>query len=1407
MKIIRTTPRFAVSGGAFGLGCLIAFSFGFQAEAQQPSKAGVSTAPAEQIQIQATNITSDSASIRIKIPGSADNLKIHLNGQDVSSRFSSTSTDCNGATCETGVLTRADGFHPEKDVLTVLTGDKKSGRLRFSAVTSSASTSPVALPRMATYITSKAQSVSSSEGILPPTVAVTTNHPGGWVPNSPWITINGVGYPDVAPGGNCQGAIYLAVVLDRQTLAEKTSAPESSPMCLSNSAALKQYLSSLTANDIVIVGSNFDYAPDAGLDLSAIGGNVFSGQPGDNAYPQGILAIGVPGAVQGTAYAAYFVNSPGYEFFYVFATGLLQEDAFGNYNFESSAPIEFTVSPNDPSVLTPSGGTSAIAISIPNAPANSPQQYVYTPPTGSGGYWLLTLSRSNNLSTYPQYCNRGAISADGTTQYIPNCGAFYPTGSSDAATSTAAYQALATALGNVNAWQMAFLTTVGQAAYGGTDNNIWRVGGFKNYGQASNGFLEFSHALAALGGTPNLTQSLLSPNSAYTFISSPGIGGPLTGNSVESTTVLAAQGQTGFVHGIMQRNLNGLYMTSQVNQDSPALYAAKGGVNDPEFKLTETAVQQPVDWPSSSTTILLTQPNPTCPSCPGADTIAGQVSAYRFISYYLLNWYYMMGLPQLNSHQDDIHYFFTGSYSTSINYHTFDPQNLQSPTDPSYLGHYGCDSITTVTDRFGNQVPQCTINNFAPDNQQLVFDETDFYAVATQMHYEIVYLTNSLQFLATGISNMKDVIAGGNSGAGLALTGAATGILGSQLIPSATPTTHVHASWQTIVNLIGNITSVLSFIPGAAQVSSGLKLITTISTATSLMAGAAGLSGGAGHVYNDAKTLPSAFASFSTQISQLANGSMQDELSTGFDTMMDSVTSDWGRLSTIGPMASDPNNPAFYSPTQLSQTVAVNALNQAASRSFYLSLMPSFYTVQYWPGVSGNYAAVSYNIPDMGGYSTGDGRAQYCSAFYLNPQQNTVEQQGGTYTGLGSISANVSVYYPSPAGIAQTFSKDYSGSAIDFYVIAEGKTGVKGYATAEAVIPVISGDLGTELFTPSGLNIPIDEFVTPEGPMSSVWDNAASSNPSGLGSSSVCNAQVYPWGYGSNPTQPGNIWDSTTTSALPPTVGVGDSPLTVTTTSLSVPASVVQGNAVTLTANVSANGSPVIAGTVFFSVDGIFKSEVNLNKSGTASVTWTDLSLGQHSVKALYGRVDPYDTSSSNPTTLTVFSSAPDLNLSASANSMTVNYGSTSSPITLQLTSVSGMAGTVNLTCSGLPVGMTCSFNPTQVNLTGGGQATSNFTINGGSVSTSSLWIPGIGLLLLPVSIASLGRARKGTLRIGSLACLSVLGVLVTSSLVGCSGGSSPSKNAFQESGTKTVIVNATIGSVTRTIPIQVTIQ
>ena len=305
--------------------------------------------------------------------------------------------------------------------------------------------------------------------------------------------------------------------------------------------------------------------------------------------------------------------------------------------------------------------------------------------------------------------------------------------------------------------------------------------------------------------------------------------------------------------------------------------------------------------------------------------------------------------------------------------------------------------------------------------------------------------------------------------------------------------------------------------------------------------------------------------------------------------------------------------------------------------------------------------------------------------------------------------------------------------------------------------------------------------------MSSSYDIASSEDPGGHQNGTICGGYLKPAGVA--------IPLSTETAA--------------TITNLSAPTTTILGQDLTLSATVITNAGPVTKGSMYFVLDGTYLPAVSLTAQGTASMTipGASLALGSHILQADYSSVTPYAASESSVATVSVYGAAPGINLSSSASSVNVSYGSTSNPIALQLTSLAGMAGTVNLTCVGLPVGMTCNFNPAQVNLQAGGVTTGSVTITATAVSVSSFWIPGIGLLVLPLSLVSLGLMRKGRHHLPKIASVIALSILGTLYLSGCSGSSPESSGSVKETGTKTILINATSGSITSTIPIQVNIQ
>ncbi len=535
------------------------------------------------------------------------------------------------------------------------------------------------------------------------------------------------------------------------------------------------------------------FAPDQ-LDTSAIGGKAYNCISYPNCktlpsttvqsqdVPQGYMAIGVGGAASGSAYENYYVPNPVWWVTVPFATGMLVEDVNGNYNFQPSGTVEYTVNPNDPN----NSNVSTIEVdTIPGDPyyQKGILHKVYRPPVSpsQGGFWLLTLQRSTLFSVpldippppptaaYQDACPQSTTSSDGKTAYFNNCGQFYNTNVSSSSDSAAQYLSLSADLQDLDTNTLAFLVTVGTAGYQDT-NGIKLI----PTGLAT--------AFSELGGTPETLTSLNQAGSTYSFVGCQGCGNSLGGHTIISTSLQPQQGQNGYIHGLLQRNLNGIFWPTQASLDQPD---ATTGAPTTDFTMQEVAGLQPVDWPELSTTAKLSVNGAT------ADTTAGQNAAYYYIGYQLITQYYILGAQ--GSHIDDIHYYFTGGNNTFLDYHTFDPAKLTFPGAANTCYQW-TDPVA------GRGALSC-------------FTQNDFNAVVAQMHNEIVYLTNVLQFMVTGSTNMKDLVASGNGSAALALINAAASVKASTLQPP--PATPVKSNVSNILNLVGNVVSVAASIATA----------------------------------------------------------------------------------------------------------------------------------------------------------------------------------------------------------------------------------------------------------------------------------------------------------------------------------------------------------------------------------------------------------------------------------------------------------------------------------------------------------------------------------------------------------------------------------------------------------------
>jgi Bacterial Ig-like domain (group 3) len=1281
--------------------------------------------------------TSVAKTITISMPAETrpETIQVVLNGKDVTSKFHGTT--CSEGVCESGTLSSADGLRSQKNVLYAIgrksDGTLASSRLRFNGQSPVAAVAPRSqtLAKVSQAGLRKAQNsgaVSNSAAdtnFLPSAVIFKTLTPGGWNGSSPWIQIGTEQLPDAGFSCPGPGMGYLVVVVDRQTLQEIPGGTQ----CEGGSYQLATYLQSLPNTQIAIVGTDWEYDAAGDLDTSAIGGTNYTPLNGATSYPLGYMAIGAGGAAPGSAYENFYTKAMNVVFD-PFATGVLVEDAYANYNFQSSVAVEYLVTPNDPtnnnqSTVTLFNMGSFFRYNQFTYPG---KVVFYSTANQTNGFWLMKLQRDSldNLA-FNTNCGAAANQAKQQTD-VTTCGTFYATGASDAATQVSAFTQLASDLNALNPDQLAFLVSVGTPFNATSSYDLAARSSQGQYAYYHN----FADALENVGGVPMSTLSLYTPGSAYALVTCAGCGGPLTGNVALSSTTYAQQGQTGTLHGILQRNLNGLYWSGRSSQETA------GSTAGADYTLDLLNSQDPVEWPELSGTLLN-----------GASSITGQVAAYHFASYQLITQYYIKGAQ--GDYLDDIHYYFAGSLNALLDYHTFDPVHLTFP---------GQGNICYVwTDPVTNQPLDC-------------FTPQDLQAVAQQLSTEIVDLDNVLQFMVTGSTNMKDVVTTGNGSAALALIGAAASIEGSNLQP--TPSTKVGANVSNILNLVSSLVNIAVTVGTDGVVPPDLvNDVTKGGSVISSLFGAAGsVAGGLNGPGSPDTALPSPQYTFTTTIGNLANSSLQQQFAVGFDTQLDGILGDWGKLSQLGPLVTDTGNPAFYSPNQVAQNVAVTLLGQGSQRAFYTALLPSFYSVHYYPAWYG-LASRPVNPPDIG-VVTGQG---ICQSWYSWWGPNN------TITLPPNVSRTVPTYAGTP-NVWEITTEWPAYNPVDHYIIAgsihnAGQSG-KNYQT----FSFIDQQVANQMFSSGALNIPFDEFVTKAGPMASVFKNGATDNFIVFPVSDVNACYDYP--------------QTSVASG-------GTSASSATTTTLSAPATSVLGEDVTLQASVTTSSGPVPSGTVTF-FDGTTQVGQATLANGTATFSTSSFALGTHSIEAYYVVNTKYSASSSGVSTLTVYANSPDITISFSTGSVNVAYGSTSSPIALQIASRSGLAGTVTLGCAGLPVGVTCNFNPSQPTITAAGQATSSLTISAIAIRSAGIPVPkGAGAILLaPVYLLLLWRIRKDARKFRMLVCALLLSVLSLGCLSACSGGS---KTTQPISSSQTILVIATSGTTTKSTPLILNLQ
>ena len=182
-----------------------------------------------------------------------------------------------------------------------------------------------------------------------------------------------------------------------------------------------------------------------------------------------------------------------------------------------------------------------------------------------------------------------------------------------------------------------------------------------------------------------------------------------------------------------------------------------------------------------------------------------------------------------------------------------------------------------------------------------------------------------------------------------------------------------------------------------------------------------------------------------------------------------------------------------------------------------------------------------------------------------------------------------------------------------------------------------------------------------------------------------------------------------------------------------------------------------------------------------------------------------------------------DFNISATPATLTISAGQPAA-FMVKLGGLNGFNSAVTLTCSGQPLGSTCSFSPASVSPTSGGTVTSTMTImtssspynpavrmaknSTGGIFAAVLPIPVLGFLGLLVAGKGSWQRLRGRkwfhYLTGSLALFIIVGFLLAAG--GCGGGSAMGGNGTQR-GTTTVMITGTSGSLSHSTSVTVTVQ
>lgn len=268
-------------------------------------------------------------------------------------------------------------------------------------------------------------------------------------------------------------------------------------------------------------------------------------------------------------------------------------------------------------------------------------------------------------------------------------------------------------------------------------------------------------------------------------------------------------------------------------------------------------------------------------------------------------------------------------------------------------------------------------------------------------------------------------------------------------------------------------------------------------------------------------------------------------------------------------------------------------------------------------------------------------------------------------------------------------------------------------------------------------------------------------------------------------------------------VNTGTQPTSATLTSSPNPSN--QGQSVTFTATVTPVGA---TGLVIFRDGNTVIGSASLNDSGLAAFSPSSFSGASHSITVEY--LGDADFAPSTSTVLTQVVNS--ISLMAAQTSATVSRGGTATfPLTVG--QAGALTSAIAFSCSGLPVGWNCGFNPMTVPA-GSGPTQVTLTLQVGSATAQSLprtpimesplpdnaWLGAVALLMLGFLLAV---RRRKLVWPRSAAVLGLTSLLLL--VAGCGGVSD--RQSPPQPVTANFTVNAASGSTTASTTLIITVR